>query len=370
MTTINLNYSTSKQLAEIIGIKEDIPSWNFETEPTKEEVGQGDDSKTIFYLAQKSVIRGTQILYYGSTQTTTDQLIETTDYVLDLDTGKITLTTAGVTKVSTNKIFAEYSFIINSMTNTYLETVLERAEVEVDGSVNSTFADGTETNPSYSTITEIQESPGYFLDRVIVKQKPLIDITSNLNGALDDSQETIDLTAGTGTNFPTSGYLIIESEVISYTGITTDQLTGVTRGEFGTTAIAHDGGLIVHSTIFFKSNTVEGTLATFIVQPWDSNVYITEEGLAYSFDDYSAERMTTQDVANRVKIIYYTGYDTIPADITRLTLLFAKRQLMQDTISKSLIAGRDEFNPEMFNADMNEIKRIINNYIILPMGNT
>jgi len=35
-----------------------------------------------------------------------------------------------------------------------------------------------------------------------------------------------------------------------------------------------------------------------------------------------------------------------------------------------MIQGRNEFRPEMFNADMEEMKRIINSYIVLPMGNT
>lgn len=43
---------------------------------------------------------------------------------------------------------------------------------------------------------------------------------------------------------------------------------------------------------------------------------------------------------------------------------------MQDNISKSMIAGRNEFKPEMFNADKDEIRMIVNDYIILPIGNT
>ena len=44
--------------------------------------------------------------------------------------------------------------------------------------------------------------------------------------------------------------------------------------------------------------------------------------------------------------------------------------LIQDTIGKALIAGRNEFNPDMFNADLEEIERIKKSYIVLPMENT
>jgi hypothetical protein len=59
----------------------------------------------------------------------------------------------------------------------------------------------------------------------------------------------------------------------------------------------------------------------------------------------------------------------VPYDITRLTILLAKKQLVGDTISKALIAGRNEFNPEMVNADSEEIQRIFNQYRINSMLN-
>ena len=43
---------------------------------------------------------------------------------------------------------------------------------------------------------------------------------------------------------------------------------------------------------------------------------------------------------------------------------------MQDNISKAIFQGRDEFNPEMFNADKMEADKIIAHYKQLDMGNT
>lgn len=44
---------------------------------------------------------------------------------------------------------------------------------------------------------------------------------------------------GTNTNFPVAGTLIIDTEMISYTGKTATSFTGLTRGAYGTTAASH-----------------------------------------------------------------------------------------------------------------------------------
>ena len=95
-----------------------------------------------------------------------------------------------------------------------------------------------------------------------------------------------------------------------------------------------------------------------------------ENGLIYKFRDASPDNLIKSGVGKRVQIIYYYGENTIPADITRLTLLFAKRMLIQDNIGKAMIAGRNEFRPEMFDVDNAEIERIVGSHIVLPMGNT
>ena len=372
----NKGYATTQQLADIVGIKMNVPSWETGKTPENESVGQGDDSKTIFYLNQKNILDGTYTIFYGSDKTTTTELTDVTDYVLSLDDGKITLTAGGVTTVGANSIFAKYSYTKNAMSDSYLTEVLNRSEVKVDQRTNATFTDGTVNNPSYPLETEIQPSPGYFRNQIIVEEKPLIDIVSTVDGALDDSQVTIDLAAGTGANFPSTGSIIIDTEVVTYTGITTDQLTGVTRGVMGTTAATHLDAADVHSTILFLSNTQQGVERVYTVQPWGTGMHATENGLFYSYNQsvfqeaqYS-DRLSEQDVADRVKLVYYYGYDTIPYDITRLTLIFAKEMLLKDSIGSSLIEGRDEFRPVMTDTDRGESESIINSYIVIPMGNT
>lgn len=365
-TSTSLKYATPLMLSEVVGIRKDIPSWDVSGSPTNEAVGTGDDSVTIFYLAQKSVISDSYTLYANGSAMT-----ETTHYVLDTDTGTIVLTGAGVTLLSTDKLTAKYSYYDNAMKDSYIQAVLSRAEKEVDKAVNSTYTDGTQDNPAYPIRTEIKSSEGIFNDRIILDFKPLKDIESALDGAISDSDTTISLTSAQGgEQFPTAGYIIIGSEVITYTGVSTDDLTGCTRGVLGTTAAAHINGDAVHSTIVFISDTTEGSAVSWTIQPWQTSIFATEEGLIYKFQGTSPGALTKAGVAERIKIIYLHGHDVVPGDITRLTLLFAKQSLMQDNVGKAIIAGRNEFKPDMLNTDNIEIERIVNSHIILPMGNT
>jgi len=84
--------------------------------------------------------------------------------------------------------------------------------------------------------------------------------TTTLNGALDASTTTVVLTSGTNftgvstgvveptitnpSGTPTWG-ILVDNEIISYTGVSTHTLTGVTRGAFGSTAATHNTGAAV-----------------------------------------------------------------------------------------------------------------------------
>jgi len=65
-------------------------------------------------------------------------------------------------------------------------------------------------------------------------------LTNTLNGAISDSASTLTLVDATG--FPSSGTILINQELITYTGVSTNDLTGLTRGTNGTTAASHGSG--------------------------------------------------------------------------------------------------------------------------------
>ena len=87
-------------------------------------------------------------------------------------------------------------------------------------------------------------------------------VTTTLAEALDASETEIDLTSSTG--FDSTGKIFIENEEITYTGISTNTLTGCTRGANGTTAATHDNGTSV-------AQFDNGAVPRFIVRTLDNN---------------------------------------------------------------------------------------------------
>ena len=83
-------------------------------------------------------------------------------------------------------------------------------------------------------------------DSTLYDITPLRDYTNastTTTEALDNSETGIDLTSVTG--FKTAGAVQIDSEIITYTGISTLTLTGCTRGTNSTSAATHDSGATV-----------------------------------------------------------------------------------------------------------------------------
>jgi hypothetical protein len=71
-------------------------------------------------------------------------------------------------------------------------------------------------------------------------------------GELDENLAAADttITVDDGTDFATSGVILIEDEIIKYTGKSTNDLTGCVRGYFDTSDVQHDG---TASTIYVYS---------------------------------------------------------------------------------------------------------------------
>jgi hypothetical protein len=72
---------------------------------------------------------------------------------------------------------------------------------------------------------------------------------TTLNGAINSSVTSIVLTSATG--FGTSGMVLIDSELVTYSGVSVNTLTGCVRAASGTTAAAHLTGTIVQLATAF-----------------------------------------------------------------------------------------------------------------------
>ena len=125
---------------------------------------------------------------------------------------------------------------------------------------------------------------------------PLRDVsntTTTLTEDLDDSETSIDITSITG--LPAAGAIKVNSEIITYTGISTLTLTGCTRGTNSTSAAAHDNGATVTATLINPIATTDGS----------TTVTITDTSHGATSGDYvvisgaTATGGVTTDVLNR-----------------------------------------------------------------------
>ncbi len=88
--------------------------------------------------------------------------------------------------------------------------------------------------------------------------------TSTLDGAITAVATTI--TLADATSFSTSGSVRINDEIITYSGKSSNDLTGCTRGTGGTTAIAHDTATAVRESTVTRFNTTDFTNNIFEIQ--------------------------------------------------------------------------------------------------------
>jgi hypothetical protein len=125
--------------------------------------------------------------------------------------------------------------------------------------------------------------------------------TTTLNGAINDSVTSIVLTDA--SQFPDTGtnFVIIDSEEISYTGITSNTLTGCTRGVAGTTAASHsDGATVTNSTDYVAWG--EAASGDLIIEPgmWsidnfgDKAICLIHNGSVFEWDSSLSNATTTR----------------------------------------------------------------------------
>jgi len=125
--------------------------------------------------------------------------------------------------------FQDQTFEVTSATiNTFTVTMSTNATAD-------NTADGSCTINRYIQIGPIGQTYGYGFGTG--GYGGASGLTTTLNGAINNSVTTITLSSATG--FPTSGTIKIDNELITYTGISSNDLTGCTRGVNGTSAASH-----------------------------------------------------------------------------------------------------------------------------------
>ena len=130
-------------------------------------------------------------------------------------------------------------------------------------------------------------------------------VTTTLNGTLGDntsgtSGSTIALTSATG--FPSTGRIQVGTELISYTGVSTNNLTGITRAVDGSTRAAHSSGATVTNAADFVDWGEASSASVVTLEPglWSlSNfgqvlVGTIANGKTFTWNAGDAARLTTR----------------------------------------------------------------------------
>jgi hypothetical protein len=372
VTVATGEYATTLELAkhmQMLGDTVDGPSNTF-----IETVGVGNSSQTTFLLDHKGIIADNYTLYYGATPEASlaTPLTETTHYTLDKDTGIITLTSAGVTLLSTNNLYASYKYNTAEKPESELQNAINRATARVDMMTYNHFCDGTADTPDYIQILDEEHtgrglhSRDYFSHR-----KPVANVHTTLNGALSPTSQTITVTSTQG--FAESGYIGIDSMKITYTGKTDTTFTGCS----GVSVAALDGTTVT-SYVFEASNSIEGVVPVWTVLKKDDDYNLSPETgrvrlmeTNYNITDALAWGVSPpQRVPGRFRMSYLQGENTIPDDIKLATLMLASNDLMHGQVRRATVGGFDNFQARLIDVDLEQIKMLLRAHTNNPMGRT
>lgn len=257
-----------------------------------------------------------------------------------------------------------------NITDTVLLQTLERAQAEIDERTKTHFANGDDTTPDYIAITnEKHDGKGKFNRDYFTTKYPLPDVTATADGDVAIGAATITVDSTTG--FLASGIIGVGLNKITYTGKTATTFTGCS----GIVEAISDGDTI-RPFVFEISVDDSGTVPTFQVMDIDEEFDCKlDSGKFHLFKNYVISSIYTTNnppsmTPNRVRISYIYGWDTIPADITRLTLMIASRDLQHMIVRKATLNGLNSFSPNLLSIDDELIEQTILRYQNPLFGNT
>jgi len=371
----NTEYASPAELSEFMGLLGEMPNPQIRADTRLlEVVGLGNDSTTRFYVDNSCVLSNTYMLYYGATEASalSHPLTETTHYSLDMDSGIIILTPAGVTLVGTNNIYAAYSFNTVGLSDSDLQSALNKAASYVDKKINGHFTDGTATTPDYEVVLDEKlDGRGLYARAYFSYSRPVADVQTTLSLAVSISDAVINVVSTQG--FPSVGVVGIDIMKVSYTGKTGTTFTGCS----GVTATASLGDG-VYSWVVEASNSVEGTSPTWTVLEKDEDYDVEFATGRFHFSQSSFNITDAQawalnppqGVPNRFRLSYLSGYGEIPGEIKQVTLMVASQDLMHRVVRKAHVTGLNDFNPALINVDQELIDKILMSYKQLRVGTT
>jgi len=361
----SLKYSSVLSLIKHLEILETIPN---KDSTGNENVGTGDNSETVFWLDHLGVIEDTYTFYAG-----VSELTETTHYVIDLDTSKITLTSAGVTELSTSILYAEYKYNTLELLNSEVVKAIRAAETKLELSTEQKFADSSSDNPGYRKISN-EVVQGHFNPRDKVFDAffmPWVKVATTTSGAYTIGGTEIVLSDA--SYLPTSGTLYIGGNKVAYTGKSSNTLT------IPATTPSIADGAVVRGEVIELSQEAEGNALSFSVLDPDTeyeidylNGRVKNLSTAYWGEVSSADKIYPSKYL--IRISYMSAWHekdeqpTIPAEIEEIVNMIASKKFVQRMVKKAHVSGMNDFNPSALNSGDKEIARATEYYKPLNIG--
>ena len=139
-------------------------------------------------------------------------------------------------------------------------------------SSGSAASGGSTTVKFYYVIGPVKQTYGYGWGTNTWGGQNNPTTNSTLNGALlNDSAGTggvgTSITLASTTGFSSSGTILVDSELITYTGVSGSDLTGISRGTNGTSTAAHSNGATVYDATDWVGWGSASTSSNIVIEP-------------------------------------------------------------------------------------------------------
>ncbi|MFA5858661.1 MAG: hypothetical protein WC955_06305 [Elusimicrobiota bacterium] len=160
-------------------------------------------------------------------------------------------------------------------------------------------------SPNYVSSTTIDLS--YISDQrtiipsprtVTAKISPVNCMVLRDTASVDDTSFHVDSTA----MFPQYGYAVVENEIISYTSVTQNTISGITRAQYNTVAVTHTSGTVISGTIKQGERNVPLLKLTLSCD----NYYVRLYGLGIKMFSPGSNRYEDSDIE---RLYVYKGND-------------------------------------------------------------
>ena len=147
---------------------------------------------------------------------------------------------------------------------------------------------------------------------------------TTLTVAVNSSATVLTVTSTTG--FPTTGQIKVESEIITYTGITATTFTGCTRGARGTTAVSHTVGVYVTkiqapgantaAPMYFNTTDYSNDItlvSTTQMKAANAGLYNLQWSAQFNNTDTALQDVSVWLRVNGTDVVGSTGFVSIPS---------------------------------------------------------